>query len=416
LIWRGLGGLAFAVYVLITVALFPWYLAFFNLFAGGTDGGYRYLTDSNLDWGQTWKALRHYLDERGITEFGLSQYTINDPHAYGLDYTPLPPWPDAPAVLPRRFNPAPDVYAISATTLQGVVVADPEMFDYFRKREPQARVGHAMFVYEVQPPPPTDWVAQCTSPVPPLPPDVLLEGLGRDDLRVAYFDCLQSWLYPSGNGWYVLARDAQSGEMSAAHTRRARLSYEQRRPGFVPPFAVYEWFDRDPLEGIASAQLRAAPSSWLPERAETEGVVLTPPVRVGEGLEFLGFVAEQPAFRAGSEVAIQTYWRVLEPPAQPLSLMAHVLDATGVPVAVGDGLGIPVEQWRPDDVIVQRHLFQIPSATRPGVYWIQAGAYTLPDVQRLPIYAGSQSEATDSESGTVVGDRLILGRMEVTAP
>jgi hypothetical protein len=402
-------------YIIVTLALFPWHLTYFNLFAGGIDGGYRYLTDSNLDWGQTWKALRRYLDEHNITEFSLSQYTINDPHAYGLEYHPLPPWPDAPPVLPRRFNPAPGVYAISSTALQGIVLADVEMFDYFRKLEPVARVGHAMFVYRVEAPPLTDWVAQCTNPVAPLPPDVLAEGLGRDlgeprsngDLRLVYFDCGRSWVYPPGNGWYVLARNSEAAHaMIPAHAGRARLAYEQTRTGFVPPFLVFEWFGPDPLEGLTPAAVHAAPSAWPPGQARQEGVTLIPPLRVGDGLEFLGYTAQEAQVRAGSQTAIQTYWRVTQTPAQPLSLMAHLLDENGTPIAVGDGLGVSIEQWRPGDVIVQRHVFEIPSQTPPGAYWVQLGAYTLPDVKRLPIL----------RDNAVLGDRLVAGQIEVMTP
>jgi hypothetical protein len=404
--------LALAAYAIITLVLFPWHLAYFNLLAGGVEGGYRYLTDSNLDWGQTWKALRRYLDEQGIAEFGLSQYTINDPHAYDLDYRPLPPWPDAPPVLPRRFNPAPGIYAISATTLQGVVVADSEMFDYFRKLDPIARVGHAMFVYDVKAPPSTGgsagsptWAAQCTNPVVPLTPNVLTEGLGRDDLRLVYFDCSQSWLYPPGNGWYVLAREREAWAPSQAPIQRARLAYEQIRPSAVPPFEVYEWFELEPLVKPEPISVNVAPSAWSPEQARQQGAVLQTPVRVGDELEFLGYVVPDTETRAGWEIGVQTYWRVVQTPAQPLSLMAHLLDANGAPIAVGDGLGVPIDQWGPGDVIVQYHQFKIASETAPGVYWPQFGAYTLPDVRRMPIW----------QDGIPVGDRMLVGEIEVIA-
>jgi 4-amino-4-deoxy-L-arabinose transferase-like glycosyltransferase len=407
--WRWVGGLALTGYAIVTITLFPWYLAYFNALAGGVNGGYRYLTDSNLDWGQTWKALRRYLDEHGITDFALSQYTINDPRAYGLDYEALPPWPDAPPVLPRRFDPAPGTYAISATTLQGVVVADSEMFDYFRKLEPVTRVGHAMFVYEVEAHPTAEWVAQCTTPVAPLPPEVVAEGLGRDDLRLVYFDCSQSWLYPPGNGWYVLARDRETQVISSTQIQRARLAYEQKRAGLQPPFQVYEWLGLEPLPELAPQQVHAAPSDWSPGQVEREGIALAAPVPLGDVLEFLGYVTEDISVRAGEQIAIQTYWRVVETPEQPLSLMAHVLETNGVPISVGDGLGVPVDQWQPDDVIVQRHVLPIPAETPPGEYWVQVGAYALADVQRLPVSANQQDN-------NVVGDRLIVGRIEVIGP
>jgi 4-amino-4-deoxy-L-arabinose transferase-like glycosyltransferase len=391
-------------YAAVTLLLFPWHLAYFNLFAGGPDGGYRYLVDSNLDWGQTWKALRRYLDERNIDEFGLSQYTINDPHAYGLDYTPLPPWPDAPPVLPRRFDPPPGVYAISTTQLQGVVVADSEMFDYFRRIEPVARIGHAMFVYEVESHPVTDWVAQCTVPIAPLQPEVVAEGVGRDGLRLAYFDCSQSWLYPTGSGWYVLSREYD--DWGLTHARAGRLAYEQTRPSAVPPFALYEWFALDPLEGLDPGAAYAAPSDWPPQRVVGEGIPLTTPVVVGAQIEFLGYVTEGERVQSGQAMAVQAYWRVLESPQQPLSLMAHLLSEDGAPIAVGDGLGVQIDQLQPGDVLVQRHVFEIPPETEPGAYWLQVGAYTLPDVQRLPVLA----------SGAVAGDRLLVGQIEVVAP
>lgn len=412
-VWRWAGGAAVAGYAVASLALFPWYLAYFNLFAGGVDGGYRFLTDSNLDWGQTWKALAQYLDEEGISEFALSQYTINDPHAYGLDFKPLPPWPEAPPVLPRRFNPEPGTYAISATTLQGVVIADVEMFDYFRKLEPVERVGHAMFVYQIEERPEAHWVAQCTNPVVPLPSDVLTEGLGRADLRVAVFDCSQSWLYPPGNGWYVLARDREPWAMVSEHLQRDRLAFEQRRPGFVPPFEIYEWFELDPLADMVSVPVHAAPSDWAPRDVVQNGVALQTPVQVGDALEFLGYVAADDSLPAGHDTAVQTYWRVREPPQGSLSLMAHVLAGDGLPIAVGDALGVPADQWRPGDVIVQRHVLNIPPDTPAGEYWLQVGAYTLPEVERLPVYAsGSSAKAP----GSVVGDRLLVGTIEVTVP
>jgi hypothetical protein len=391
-------------YVIVTLAIYPWYLAYFNLFAGGPDGGYRYLVDSNLDWGQTWKALRQYLEEQGITDYGLSQYTINDPQAYGLNYIPLPPWPDAPPVLLRRFDPAPGVYAISTTTLQGVVVADSEMFDYFRKIEPVARVGHAMFVYEVKPHRAANWVAQCTVPVAPLPSSRLAEGLGQEGLRLIDFDCSQSWIYPAGSGWYVLSRDYAGWGLARIQT--ARLAYEQTRPGSVPPFAIYEWFGLDSLERLLPASSYASPGEWSPQRTEAEGAVLTTPVMIGNEVEFLGYIAEDTQVAVGQTTAVQTYWRVVQSPSQPLSLMAHFLGKDGVPVAVGDGLGIPITQVLPGDVIVQRHIFEIPLETAPGLYWLQVGAYTLSDIQRLPVL----------QHGITVGDRLLAGRIEVIVP
>lgn len=369
------------IYAATTLALFPWYLAHFNVFAGGPDGGYRYLADSNLDWGHTWKALRRYIETEGITKFGLSQYTINDPHAYGLDYTPLPPWPAAPAVLPQRFAPPPGTYAISANQLQGLTVALPEMYDYFRKLEPTTRIGHAMFVYDVLPSAPIAWVAQCNVPVTPLPADVLQEGLGiGEEVSQPIFDCSQSWLIPPGSGRYVLPLEYADGPWSSLF--QGRLAYEQKRPGFVPPFALYEWDAAFPTP---------------PHRASAA-------FTVGEALTFLGYDA--PTLRAGQTGIVETWWRIEARPAQPLSLMAHLLRADGSPIAVGDGLGVAVDQWLVGSLLIQRHSFTIPAETPPNAYAFHVGAYTYPELERLPVTVGSEP----------AGDHIIVGDLEVHAP
>ena len=41
--------------------VYPFPLAYFNQFAGGPENGYKYLVDSNIDWGQSFIALREYM-------------------------------------------------------------------------------------------------------------------------------------------------------------------------------------------------------------------------------------------------------------------------------------------------------------------------------------------------------------------
>jgi len=233
---------------------------------------------------------------------------------------------------------------------------------------------------------------------------LLAEGLGQDELRVAYFDCTQSWLYPEGNGWYVVP--LQDNAWTADRLQHARTAYEQTRPSSVPPFAVHEWFEQNPLVGLSPASVTAVPADWVPQRAEQEGVTLEGPVSVGDALEFLGAHGAEDSVSSDSSMVLVTYWRVVRPPVQPFSLMAHLVGHDGVPIAVGDGLGVSIDQLQSGDIIAQRHELSIPPEALPGVYWLQIGAYTLPDVQRLPIIM-----ALDE----VVGDRMLIGRVEVSS-
>lgn len=55
---------AFAFWILMVPALaYPSYLSYFNEAGGGPKEGYRYVTDSNYDWGQDLKRLRNFITE-----------------------------------------------------------------------------------------------------------------------------------------------------------------------------------------------------------------------------------------------------------------------------------------------------------------------------------------------------------------
>jgi hypothetical protein len=69
--------------------------------------------------------------------------------------------------------------------------------------------------------------------------------------------------------------------------------------------------------------------------------------------------------------------------------MLHLTGEDGVPIAVGDGLGVPVDQWQVDDVIVQRHRLVIPQDTSPAAYRLIGGAYWLDGVMRLSTADGA---------------------------
>ncbi len=363
LVWLILGALRIA----------PHYLAFFNEIAGGADNGWRFLADSNTDWGQNFKTLAAYQQQRELGPVRLSAFTFYDPAAYGVDYTPLAPMTGAPPVLPRRFNPEAGIYAISATTLDGVPLPYPSTFDWFRHREPFEKIGNALFLYDVQPVPGT-WIAQCNTPVTPLPDAAIDEGFGIPNLRRIAFDCEQSWVLPGGGatpGWFALAIPEQmqlrwpTGDARRADLLPAwipsvddlRLSYLQPRHGELPAFAIWE----------------CAPCAFA---------ALQPPVELGTTLRFLGLSAPDTA-KPGATVDVVTFWEVLAPSTEPLSIMLHLRDRDGLPIAVGDGLGFPAEQWQAGDRFAQRHRIVVPPESVPGDYWLYTGAYWLDTLQPL---------------------------------
>ncbi len=117
--------------LLFAQALWVWphYLAFFNLAAGGPEKGYKLLVDSSLDWGQDLVSLANWLEERGLSGQNnipvyLSYFGAGSPHELGLDPFYLPSFCAAglfdPRARPEPWQLTGGIYCISASQLQQV--------------------------------------------------------------------------------------------------------------------------------------------------------------------------------------------------------------------------------------------------------------------------------------------------------
>jgi len=150
--WGKALALGLGLWLIVGVArVYPDYLAYFNELAGGPDNGYRWLVDSNLDWGQGLKELGAELGRRGNPVIYLSYFGVADPSYYGIRYQPVgyiggverqdgvaAPGPGAPVLL-----------AVSATNLQAVYYADKSVFSWLLDRKPVFRAGHSIFLYDL---------------------------------------------------------------------------------------------------------------------------------------------------------------------------------------------------------------------------------------------------------------------------
>ena len=140
----------------------PDYLAFFNELAGGPGRGPEYLVDSNIDWGQDVKKLGLWLEAHNggkrrarVFYFGNAQMRY-----YGIDEM------EYPAPLDQKGWDAIDEYCVaSVTPLQGVYVPLNSLAP-LRMREPVAKIGWSMYVYDLHKPknPAAARAAQLTSP------------------------------------------------------------------------------------------------------------------------------------------------------------------------------------------------------------------------------------------------------------
>ena len=154
--WRAIGFVAVELLALLlmieTLAAYPDFIAFFNVFAGGSRGGLALLGDSNLDWGQDLKALAQWQRENPGKKLYLSYFGIADPAYYGVKAQYLPggyvfATSDNPQRNPDPGEPA--VIAVSATNLQGIYFDPATRVAYHQMQlhEPLNVLGGSIYLY-----------------------------------------------------------------------------------------------------------------------------------------------------------------------------------------------------------------------------------------------------------------------------
>jgi len=141
-------------YVLAAVLIYPYYLAYFNEYVGGAKNGYKYVTDSNLDWGQDLKRLADWVEKNNVSSIYLAYFGGASPEYY-LNGK-LKPWAWWQDHKPLDLQQG-DFLAISATLLQeGRGQAKPGYTgstDHYKWLDDQpliATIGYSIFIYQIK--------------------------------------------------------------------------------------------------------------------------------------------------------------------------------------------------------------------------------------------------------------------------
>lgn len=141
-------------HVVSSLRAFPTsYISYANELWGGPANVHKYLTDSTTDWGQQLKAVKRYVDERGIREcwFAYTAEPLIPFHAYGIPCKPLPTmdtiWFGLKTETPPVIHGPVFISHISLTFYEsGSSVLSP--YREFVKTKPTDVIGHGVFVYD----------------------------------------------------------------------------------------------------------------------------------------------------------------------------------------------------------------------------------------------------------------------------
>ena len=140
----------FVIFILLASevgAVAPHYLAFFNQTIGGPFNGAKYLSDSNIDWGQDLKSLARYLKKEGQPEVVLSYFGTAMPQSYGIEHQDLNTvW----SLHLNSIEPKKEYFAVSVTNLHGNYFAPRyDLLKWLENKEPIAKVGYSIYVYDI---------------------------------------------------------------------------------------------------------------------------------------------------------------------------------------------------------------------------------------------------------------------------
>jgi tetratricopeptide (TPR) repeat protein len=121
--------------------------------AGGPSQTYRYLTDSNSDWGQQLRSLKKYLDTRGVTDCWFAYFAqgVADTSHYGIPCKPLPTadslWIGERILVPPAID---GPVVMSAGILSGFEFGPGPLNPYaqFQSLQPVAQIDGGLFVFD----------------------------------------------------------------------------------------------------------------------------------------------------------------------------------------------------------------------------------------------------------------------------
>ena len=112
-------------------------LMYFNEWVGGPENGWRWSVIGD-DWGQDTAELGRWMEREGVEHLVYDYYGEGEPEAWGI--RSVPSWGD-----PHETAPNEKWLAVHVTSL----MRTPDKYWYLRGKEPVARLGHTIFVYQL---------------------------------------------------------------------------------------------------------------------------------------------------------------------------------------------------------------------------------------------------------------------------
>jgi 4-amino-4-deoxy-L-arabinose transferase-like glycosyltransferase len=165
------------------------------------------------------------------------------------------------------------------------------------------------------------------------------------------------------------------------------------------------------LEGAMPLQL---PGTRFPEDAFTAFLLEWPPdlqfaksinANFGGTVTLLGYEIPEAA-EAGSDLALQLYWRVDGPPPADYKPFVQLEDIMGHRWSQVEVNAYPAEQWQPGETVIQQVKIPVPPGVPPADYQLRVGFFDQVTAERAPRL---------DEAGNYGGDAVLISGVPILA-
>ncbi|MFN2226729.1 MAG: hypothetical protein ACK2UY_10485 [Anaerolineae bacterium] len=130
---------------------------------------------------------------------------------------------------------------------------------------------------------------------------------------------------------------------------------------------------------------------------------------LGGRVRLLGYSLGAEQVAPGGTLLLTLYWQALAPMEERYTVFTHLLDAGGQIQAQMDGEpqagGLPTDRWSMGQIVQDNYALEVSPQAQPGPHLLEVGMYLLATMDRLPVQ--------DPDSGADLGDRVVLGTVEV---
>jgi mannosyltransferase len=241
---------------------------------------------------------------------------------------------------------------------------------------------------------------------------ILANRLQRPLFQYYHPEGLEAYFFPRPE--YSLENPRTARDLSEIAARHPRLWLVRfgNPDEYDPNGTLTRWLANQGSKAYFDGWADADLSLYVMAPAGTEGAIPHPlQVDLGDRIRLLGYAVSSEQIAPGETLLLTLYWQALAPVQKRYTVFTHLLDENGQIQAQMDsepqGGGYPTDRWAVGEVVTDNYALTV-AGSASGTHLLEVGMYLLETLDRLPVH--------DPDTGALLGDRVLLGTIEVTAP